>query len=81
MDKITFKPLKPPTKAPRFQFQESCLELIKEMRLKKADHGLVWALYKRKGITMVNMVLAEWKQGEIKGDPVIYLKWSLKTRV
>lgn len=67
-----------PKKAPRYSFQEVALEIIKLTRLPKEDQGLVWTLYKRKGEVALRSLLAEIQQGEVKGEPIVYIKWLLK---
>ena len=67
-------------KTATYRWQEVALEIIKELRLEKKDQWLVWRLYKLKGEAILNSLLGEINQGEIKGNPIIYLKWLLKSK-
>lgn len=62
----------------KYRWQDVALEIIKELRLEKKDQWVVWTLYKRKGEQALNSLLGEIKQGEIKGNPIIYIKFLLK---
>lgn len=67
-------------KAPKYSWQETCLEIINELKLEKKDQWLVWRLYKLKGEQALNSLFGEIRQGEIKGNPIIYIKWLLKNK-
>ena len=67
-------------KSATYRWQDIALETIKELRLDKKDHWLVWRLYKLKGEQALNSLLGEIRQGEIKGNPIIYIKWLLKNK-
>lgn len=74
MEKISFKnkTFKKET-APKYEFQEVCLELSKLSGLKT---GVCFALWKKRGWEIRN-ILAEIKAGEIK-NPGVYIKHLLK---
>jgi len=65
------------TKAPKYKFQDTALEIISTLKLSKPNQGLVWALYKRKGEQALNSLLGEIRQGEVKGNPIKYIKYLL----
>ena len=67
-------------KAPKYRWQDVALEIIKELRLEKKDCWVVWTLYKRKGEQALNSLLGEIRQGEVKGNPIIYIKYLLKSK-
>ena len=77
MDKIKFNidkyKKKPEKKAPKYRFQEICLELAKITGLNK---GIIFGMWKRKGWE-VETVLREIQSGEIK-DAAKYVMWRLK---
>ncbi len=69
-------PQKQKKKAPKYAFQETCLEIIKLAKFDKQQSSLVWCLWKKRG-KLIDNVLAEMKAGEIK-KPEIYIKHLLK---
>ena len=62
----------------KYRWQDTAMDIIKELELEKKDQWIIWTLYKRKGEQALNSLFGEIKQGEIKGNPIVYIKWLLK---
>ena len=77
MDLTDYKLPQPQKKMSKYRWQDLCAEIIKLSEFDKRQSGIVWRLWTDGGYPLIEKVLAELKQGEVK-NPEIYIKWLLK---
>ena len=79
MDLTDYKLPHPAKKMSKYRWQDICAEIIKLSGLLPHESGIVWKLWTDGGYPLIEKVLAELKQGEIKNSE-IYIKWLLKKK-